>query len=70
MSTRVVARKQTMRLPRGVVVKVLRASEAFEAFHEELEDYLMAHHPALVKRLRKARREHLAGHTRPFVVPQ
>ncbi len=57
---------QTVNLPKRVVESVLRVSVAFEALHDELEDYLIANQPALVKKLRRARREHLAGKTRPF----
>ena len=60
---------QMITLPIRVVEKVLTASEAFEALHEELEHYLIASQPALIKKLRQARREHLAGKTRPFVFP-
>ena len=60
---------QTVSLPRRVVEKVLFASVAFEALHEELEDYLIANRPTLVKKLRRARREHLAGNTRPYIFP-
>lgn len=61
---------QTVSLPKRVVVKVLKASAAFEALHEELEDYLIASRSMLVKQLRRARREHLAGKTKPFVFPR
>ena len=61
---------QTVNLPRRVVEKVLSASAAFEALHEELEDYLIAKQPTLLKKLRRSRREHLAGKTRPFVFPR
>ncbi len=60
---------QTITLPKRVVEQVLHASEAFAALHDELEDYLIARRPALVKKLRHARREHLAGKTKPFVFP-
>ena len=63
MSTR------TITLPQQVIVKVLRASAAFEAVYDELEDYLIGNQPALVSKLRRARREHLAGKTRPFIFP-
>lgn len=61
---------QTVSLPKQVVVKVLKASAAFEALHDELEDYLIASRPTLVRALRRARREHLAGQTRLFVPPR
>jgi len=58
---------QTVSLPKHVVERVLRVSAAFEALYDELEDYLIANQPALLRKLRQARREHLAGKTRPFV---
>ena len=57
-------------LPKRVVEKLVRVSLAAEELHGELEDYLMASQPRLVKRLRQARREHLTGKTRPFVFPR
>ena len=57
----------TVTLPKKVVEKVIDASEAFLALHDELEDFLISQQPALIKKLRQARREHLAGKTRPFV---
>jgi len=61
-----IATRQRVSLPKHVMVKVLRASAAFEALHDELEDYLLATQPALIKALRRARREHLTGKARPF----
>ena len=58
---------QTVTLPRRMVQQVLQASETLAVLQEELEDYLIAHQPSLLKKLRQARREHLAGKTRPFV---
>ena len=57
-------------LPKQVVVKVLRASAAFEALQDELEDYLIASQASLVTTLRRARRQHLTGKTRPFLFPR
>ena len=60
----------TITLPKRMVEQVVRVSLAFEALQDELEDYLIATKPALVKKLRRARREHLVGKTRPFVWPR
>ena len=57
---------QTVTLPRRVLEQVLRVSSDFETLQGELEDYLIASQPALVNRLRRARREHLTGRVRPF----
>jgi len=61
---------QTVNLPKRVMEKMLHVTVAFEELHDELEDYLIASRPALVKKLRQARREHLRGKVHPFVVPQ
>ena len=59
----------TVILPRRVVEQVLHASEAFVLLQDELEDYLLARQSPLIKKLRRARREHLAGKTKPFIFP-
>ncbi len=61
--------REIISLPKQVVVKVLKASRAFEALHDELEDYLIASQPSLVNKLRRARHEHLSGKAHPFVFP-
>ena len=60
---------QSISLPKQMVEKVLKVSLAFEDLPEELEDFLIAQQPALLRTLRRARREHLAGKTRPFIAP-
>lgn len=59
----------TITLPTRVIEQVLQTSEDLILLHDELEDYLITHQPSLLKKLRKARREHLAGRTRPFALP-
>ena len=60
---------QTLTLPKRVVEHVLEASKTLAVLQDELEDYFVARHPALLKKLYQARREHLAGKTHPFVYP-
>ena len=60
---------QTITLPRQVVQRVLDASEAFAMLHDELEDYLISRNTRVLKKLRRARREHLGRKTRPFTFP-
>ncbi len=60
---------ETITLPRRVVEHFLQASQELTALQDELEDYLIARQPRVLKKLRRARREHLAGHTKPFIVP-
>lgn len=52
---------KTVTLPKQMVERMLRVTIAFEGIHDELEDYLIAHQPKLLKKLRQARREHLQG---------
>ncbi len=56
----------TVLVPGRLFKKFLQAGEAFDRFNEAFEDFLIAHNPKLLRELRKARREHLAGKTRPF----
>jgi len=46
--------------------KFLRASEALDELHDAFEDFLILHNPALLRRLRKARREQILGKTRSW----
>ncbi len=56
---------QTVEVPREVLRKFARASEAFDELHA-LEDFLITRSRKLLRELRQARREHLAGKTRPW----
>lgn len=59
----------TITLPTRVIEQVLQTSEELILLHDELEDYLIATHPSLIKKLRQARREHLAEKTKPLALP-
>ena len=61
---------RTVTLPKQMLEKMLRVTIAFENLHDELEEYLIVSQPRLVKKLRQARREHLAGRVHPFVAPR
>ncbi|MGH9431573.1 MAG: hypothetical protein ACRD3T_08520 [Terriglobia bacterium] len=56
----------TVQVPTALFRKFIRVGEAFDSFSDALEDFLIAHNPKLLQELRRARREHLAGKTRPF----
>ncbi len=57
---------QTVEVPAKLFNKFLRASEALDELHDAFEDFLILHNPALLRRLRKARREQLSGKTRSW----
>ena len=56
----------TIKIPTELFEKFVRMGKALDQFHEAFEDFLIARNPALLRELRQARREHLAGKTRPF----
>jgi hypothetical protein len=57
---------QSIAIPAKLFEKFLRASQALGDLHDAFEDYLISSNPTLVRKLRKARGEHLAGGTRSF----
>jgi len=57
---------QTVEVPAELFNKLLRASEALDELHDAFEDFLILHNPALLRRLRKARREQILGKTRSW----
>lgn len=56
----------TVEIPVELYKKWLRAGEALDEWHDAFEDFLILNNPALLRRLRKARQEQLAGKTRPW----
>lgn len=57
---------QTVEVPTEVFNKFLRATRALDDFRDAMEDFFIANNPAMLRKLRRARREDLAGKTRPF----
>ena len=53
-------------VPVELVKKLKRAEKAFDDLHDAFEDYLISTNPGLLKKLRRSRRDQLAGRTRPF----
>ncbi|HEV2350407.1 MAG TPA: hypothetical protein VG028_11235 [Terriglobia bacterium] len=57
---------ETVQVPIELVRRFEHASEAFDELQDAFEDFLIAHNPAFLRRLRKARREQLSGKTRSW----
>lgn len=57
---------QTLQLPSHLVKRLAAVCVEFEELHDELEDFLISQNPRLMRKLRKARHEDLAGKTRPY----
>lgn len=55
-----------MTLPKTVMRRLSTVERELEELYDQIEDYLDAHDRRLLRQLRQARKEHLAGQTRPF----
>jgi len=58
--------QQMVSVPKSLLRKMEKASAAFQAFEDELEDFLISQDTELLERLRRARQDHLSGNVRPF----
>ena len=56
----------TVQVPADLFKRFVHATAAFDELHDAFEDFLILHNPALLRRLRRARREHLSGRTRSW----
>ena len=56
----------TVQVPADLFKRLVHATSAFDELHDAFEDFLILHNPALLRRLRRARREHLSGRTRSW----
>lgn len=54
---------KTVEVPKRVVDSMLEAYDKWEEFRDELEDFALASDPEFIKKMRKARREHVKGRT-------
>lgn len=57
---------ETIEVPVSLLERIADAREALAVLDEELEDYLIAQDPGLMRRLERARRQHERGELRPF----
>lgn len=53
----------TVSIPLSLLQKMSEAAQAFEAFQDELEDYLLSQDAAFLARMRQAQAHHLKGET-------
>ena len=58
----------TVEMPIDLVKKMDRAVKTIENFTDEFEDFILANDKKFVDKMRKAKKEHLAGHTKSFDV--
>ncbi len=54
---------KTISVPVSLLRKISLAANAFHELEDELEDFLLAHDPDFIAKMRQSRQEHLAGNT-------
>ncbi len=59
--------QKTIDVPLSLVEKISKAAKAFEELENEMEDVLLAKDPRFLKKMRRARKDHLAGKTRQLM---
>lgn len=57
---------KTIDVPVSLIEKISKAAKAFEEFEDEMENFLLVKDPQFLKKMRRARKHHLAGKTRPL----
>ena len=57
-------RSETIEVPKRVVDSMVEAYRKWEEFRDELEDFVFSRDFAFIKKMRKARKEHMEGKTR------
>lgn len=57
---------EILQIPSRLVKRLAQVCAEFEELNDQLEDFLISRNPQLLRELRKARREDLAGKTRPY----
>ena len=60
-------RSETIEVPKRVVDSMVEAYRKWEEFRNEFEDFTFSTSSEFIKKMRKARKEHLKGQTRSFV---
>jgi len=53
-------------VPESLLDKISKASKAFQALEDELEDYLLASDQNFIEKMRRSRKAHANGNVRPF----
>jgi hypothetical protein len=55
---------KTIPVPKRLLNSIIEAQRKWEEFSDELEDFLLSSNKRFIKKMEKARREHLEGKTR------
>ena len=55
---------KTIEIPQDVVDSMIEASEKWEEFRDELEDFILSRDARFIRKMKKARKENVQGKTR------
>ncbi len=58
--------QKTIEVPASLLGKISKATKAFEELEDEMEDFFLSKDPEFLEKMRRARKDHLAGKTRPL----
>ena len=56
--------QKTVNVPISLIEKISEAAKVFEDLEDEIEDFLLSRDPNFLKKMRRARKDHLGGKTR------
>jgi hypothetical protein len=57
----------TINLPKKLFYSLIKAQESWERVSNELEDFLLSLDKRFIRKMKKARKEHLKGKTRDLI---
>ncbi len=57
---------KTIEMPVSLLEKMSKVTKAFEEIEDEIEDLLLSKDPKFLEKMRRARKDHFAGRTRPL----
>lgn len=57
---------KTIEMPVSLLEKMSKVTKAFEELEDEIEDLLLSKDPNFLEKMRRARKNHLAGRIRPL----
>jgi hypothetical protein len=58
--------QKTVEMPASLIGKISKAAKAFEELEDEIEEFLLSKDANFLERMRRARKDHLSGRTRPL----
>jgi len=53
-------------VPESLLKKISKAGQAFQDLEDELEDFLLVSDPDFLQKMRRSRKAHIEGETKPF----